>query len=463
MLRGYRGSRGQVQLRRYSDAVAAVAAAEGLRLSANQVAQLVYKYGPEAIKYVREQARNPRSKNTLERKGLFIEADNPASSAIVPNKRRLPFEVPQAMDQDMLSFGGSSQMQYSKKVLGKRKKPYNILKRFVSRMKNDCICRWQSLSTWGTNSGTLLSHSMKIFNWIPTPPGNITYMTLPVFAFNLSGPPMWSQGAGPSSGPEMMYPMYQLVQRITAPVTYKYQWFASTGMKNNEDGTTDGKGWCLEHIENRTENQAKIKSDDYTHDWSQVKLILQGSRKYPVRYHLYVMQFLQDGVGPQRESADGVIDTNPTEETLIGTANYFWDRFLLPKVTHPLANTKKVEVTDPRVRVLHHEVVSIGPEISISEDLQPKQVFKNFFYRNGTHYKGNSSSEGGAADISLTVDLKPEFHDADTGEYQLGIVDRNKDRWFVVVAENYMKDGTGVNDTPSFDIAVRSKYTLYDI
>lgn len=370
-------------------------------------------------------------------------------------------------DTTMYDAGGNagySQLRYRKKVVGKRKRPYNVVKRFVQRMKNDCICRWQSLSSWGSTTASMLSQWFKIASETES---EVEYMTLPVYCFNLSGQPIYQAGTGAGGGPDYTHPMYRLRKRLTAPIPENRQfvWVSVGGEKNNEDGNAGtSKPWNLEHVENHSENQAKLKSDDYTHDWSDIKIMLQGTRKYPVRVHVYVVQFLTDGVGPLRESATaGVYDENPVEDEIIGNTNYFWDKFLLPKVVHPLAQTKKVEVTDRRIRILMHDVVNLAPELSISEDLQPHQVYKHIFYKNGTHYKGDGQSQTGAADLNLNLDLKPEFHDADGAEASFGIVDRNRDRWLMLVAENYVKDGTGVDNIPSFDINVRSKYTLYDI
>lgn len=364
-------------------------------------------------------------------------------------------------DTTMYEAGGNAgykQLSYRKKNVGRKAKRYNVIKRFVSRMKNDCIVRWQSLNDWGLTAAGLRQHYLKLHKETIA---EKDYLWLPVYCFNLSGPPM-------VAGPTYFCPMFQLRRRLTAPFAdgYQYEWSKVEGWKNNKDGTAAHScEWNLEHIENKTENLAKVKAEDYTHDWSDVNLLFQGCKNYPVRTHVYTVRFDQDGAGPIRQTDADEYDTNVTEEDVVGGINYFWDRFLLPKVVHPLAKTKKSETTHRNMTVLSHDTFTMEPELSISEDLQPHQYLKKYFIRNGRFYKGDGDPAGNDVQVTLNADQKPQFATSTGAERSLGIVERKRDMWLMIVGEvyNQVNSGWTVSNTATFDVNIRSKFTLYDI
>lgn len=393
-----------------------------------------------------------------------------ATPAIQANKRRkFVGEITKMnMDYGNPAPAGYRPVTYHKRY-GKgyrRKGLMATLKQQVKDNQMDLICRWQSVLTPQPRAASLLSRPFG-----QRTDGTILYM--PCYAFNLSD--IGYNVAQTFQGT----PMYRLEKDTTAGGTAQgWDWTDITGTKNNADGVTDSKHWQLEHQEG-----SLGLTDRYRHDWSHIRILFQGMTKYPCRFHVYRVRFFNK-CGPQRvgynySGGGGVVTIDqPPDSTQYNENDYFWERFMFPKVVHPFANTKKTGLTDRKhLKVLSHEVINVGSEVTISSDVQPLQHIHNMFVRNGKVYSLMEAKDVEAkfmpqagAQAGIRGDGKAGFSNVQENQaIQSAPVDESAPEWLLIVAEAYQVTGTGmpevsqdVTNTPSFDISVRSKFTVYN-
>lgn len=367
------------------------------------------------------------------------------------------------------------QSQFSKTVMRGRPKK-SLLKRVANFMRNnqyDFISRWQSLTVPYPSSSSMLSKYLANVN-----AGGLadrTSWSMPAYCFNLSCNPYWN--VDPGSGASTYgygSPMYRLVKdESVAGTARQWTWQSENGVNNAAAGTGNNKPWQPEHYDGGLLGSLS----KYRHDWSQIKMIVQGRNKFPTRVHLYVVSFPFDGVGPKREYTPGyTVDEDPTQADNIAQIDYFWERFMEPKVVHPLSSTKKTGLDERHMYVYHHEVLSIGPELTVASDANPLQIQKHLFIRNGREYttvspvntEQNLMPVGAdpAEKTGIKADQLPGFSNVAGSNVSDYFPKRSLDRWLLIVAENYVMDTgnpdtTSVDRTPSFDIVVRSKYTYF--
>lgn len=145
---------------------------------------------------------------------------------------------------------------------------------------------------------------------------------------------------------------------------------------------------------------------------------------------------------------------------------------MMPKMTHPFANTKKTSLQDRRhLVVISHDVINLNNELSISEDVQPLQHIKRMFVRNGTVYdlvsadSAESNLMPDAGKSGLTTAANPGFSNFAGNDIGSEFPKREYDRWLMIVPENYQYTSSEVPQTvtnsPSFDLCVRGKYTYF--
>lgn len=170
---------------------------------------------------------------------------------------------------------------------------------------------------------------------------------------------------------------------------------------------------------------------------------------------------------PGQENPD-TEDVNPTSFDDTSAADYFWERFMFPKMVHPFGVTKRAYDGTKCMKVLKHEVISINSELNISSDVQPLQHMKRIFYRNGFHSSLDEAEEVEkqfmpvGAYSGITGDGKVGFSDAnDKWSCQQFLRDRSKDLYLMIVPENYQQiSEVSTDNCPSFDICIRNKYTV---
>lgn len=405
-----------------------------------------------------------------------------------------PAKIPRIEEGDVTMQSGVSnyaQTGYSKKVLGryKKRKLWKDVAKYVRGMQNNVIGRCQDLLCPRPTAASLLSKPLS-FCLDQTN----TLLLMPCYCFNLSLPPFHAN----DNGLAYINPMYRLSKNLSQlPASRAWTWIeqpmqnnaASGNLKQSDLPGYSASQWQIEHTERGIGSY-----NSYQHNWSDIRLLFQGSVQYPTRFHVYTCTFPFDGVGPVRvTSASGVFvqDTNPTDADDIAEADYFWERMMFPKVVHPFAVTKKTGLHHKHMNVISHEVINIGCENSNGQDLQPMQYIKRIFYRNGKVYDNYRASTTESSFMELTVPAARSglrdtqyvgYADNDVQDGATSLPSREKDVWLVIIAENYVKttgtrvgwtSGTPttapytwtetgtVSNTPSFDLSVRGKYVMY--
>lgn len=477
MLQNYRGApRGQII--RLQQRAAQVAFALGLNYSAQQIVNLVYRYGPRVVEHLRYQARHPGSTSSLEQR-VGPEPMEIATPAQMAQRRK---SVGPVGPSKRMNFGnpapaGVQQLTYHKRKYG-RKKKVNIISRLAKSLKEteiDMICRWQSITSPQPTAQTMLSRYLSNYKDV----SGVLYTS--AYCFNYT-----ALGRTPNQDWKNI-PMYRLTKNTAADKSVQsWNWIVEEGTKNNADGLTAATEWQLEHYEFLGFNTDSV---NYRHDWTDFKIMFQGTTKYPVRFHVYRVKFLLDALAPLRHyldasNVDTAFDEAEADSDNFNEADYFWERFMEPKIVHPFAGTKKTGLMARKhLKIISHEVMNLGSEVTISSDVQPLQHIHSMFIRNGKYYK-NESAKQVEADLmpvnvvgppaTVTVGIK--------GDGRVGysntnealaltpyVLDRSQDEYVLIVAENYQQTGNfydpvktqDATNTPSFDIRVRSKYTMF--
>lgn len=436
------------------------------------------QYGRAAQFIERNARRNQRGDIQTRLQQRIGSVDNVMDIDTPANMARRRFAGPSGPPFKRLHLGNAAPAGVQQKTYHKRYykgvKPRSINNRVVRQLKAsqcDQICRWQSLISPQPTAASLLS--LKLSNYKAASGIFVTSC----YAFNLS-----SLGRQPNQNWKVV-PLYRLQKDLNVTgAVQAWSWAVWNGIKNAADGTTTTYPWQLEHYEGGFDSV----SSEYRHDWSDVKIMLQGTTKYPVRYHIYRVQFMADGLGPDRyyyDAADNLtqFDDSISDSTDFNENDYFWERFMEPKVVHPFANTKKTGLTGRRhFKVITHEVINLGSEVTISNDVQPLQHIHSMFVKSGKYFTNTNAvqterdlmPEGAAPNDKCGIkgDGKVGFSNTNdvTANAPFG-VDRSKDEWLMIVAENYTQVGDGyepavsesVDTTPSFDIRVRQKCTVF--
>lgn len=465
------------QLVNRANALVNAAGAAGLVVGLGEAVRALRRYGGQydrAYQFIARNARRDRAGNIQSRvnQRLGLNMDRMVNYGGPPKRRR--FVGPAAPVQRAVGNNapaGYQAMTYHKRSYGNKRKRNIIadMKRQFINGQTDMILRYQSLVSPQPTTATLLSKSL-----INLKTASDLYTSC--FAFNLS-----SLGYQPWSDIKVV-PFYRLTKRLNnAGNLANWYWHKQSGALNDALGTSASDIWQKEHLEGYYSN-----ANEYRHDWSDIRLLFQGSVKYPTRVHVYRVKFAHEGLGPDRQyytrtnvlTTYDVMCADPKE---FNEADYFWERFMLPKIVHPFANTKKTGLTDRKhLVVLSHEVMSIGSEVTISADVQPLQHMHRMFVRNGKTYGLNDAQNCEASlmpdaavppKCGIKGDGAPGFSNVtDINNVAPMGVDRTQDEWLLIVAENYQETGSGydpekevsIDNSPSFDICVRNKYTLYN-
>lgn len=420
-------------------------------------------------------ARVARDREAYYRSNMPISYDRYAPGGMRKRRRFVGgATVSGSMAMDVTGNAASAGYQaitFCKSKVG-RKKPVNAISKVIKEVRandKDLICRWQSILSPQPSTASLLS--MDCANTIS---GNTMYTGCRVW--NLSALGYYMQHtSGATASAYAGLPCYRLFKDLSATIANRaWKWIPEGGVKNNHDGSTNSAPWQVEHSELPQLNMGP-QTTGYSHDWTDIRLLFQGTNKYPVRFHIYFVKFLQNGIGPLRyssvdDAAESTLDENPTDADEIGVSDYFWERFMFPKIVHPFGVTKRPYSGDKTIQVLKHEVISLNSELSISSDVQPLQHMKRIFYRNGASYSLNQPRlveqefmRKLVEDVSgIRGDGKVGFSDSkerdSTTPYD---TDRSKDTWLMVVPENYQVTSTPTTDNaPSMDICLRNKYTV---
>lgn len=473
MLQNYRGApRGQII--RLQARATQLAIALGLNYSTQQIVNLVYRYGPRVVEHLRNQARNPGSTSSLER-GFGPEPMDIATPAQMGPRRKFvgPVGPSKRMNFGNPAPAGIQQLTYHKRKYG-RKKKVNIISRLAKSLKEteiDMICRWQSITSPQPTAQSMLSRYLSNYK----DAAGVLFTS--AYCFNYS-----ALGRIPNQNWKNI-PMYRLTKNTTVDkAVQSWDWIVEAGAKNNADGTTPAFEWQLEHYEGGFDPDGV----NYRHDWSDVKIMFQGTTKYPVRFHVYRVRFLLDALAPRRHylnaaGVDTTFDSAEPDSENFNEADYFWERFMEPKIVHPFAGTKKTGLMARKhLKIISHEVMNLGSEVTISSDVQPLQHIHSMFIRNGKYYKNQSAVQVEADLMPITVGpvtkvgIKGDGHVGYSNTNEVStvtpyVVDRSQDEYVMIVAENYQQTGDfyepvieqDATNSPSFDIRVRSKYTVF--
>lgn len=462
----------------------------GIETSLNSASQLIQR-GADIRRFVERNARRDSEGRIVSSLQRAIGPNTPA--AVRPGRAPVPDPAPMSI----ASMGGSAgvgttyvnDITYNKTVVkGKRKRNVKkmLVNAFVKEAQDDSIFRFQSLTPFQN----VESRSFKLAVGFNAGTGEERdRLFMPVFAFNLSALPSWTS---PHDGQNRMtVPFYRLVKKLAAsgPATQdfvNYQWekVAKAGF-SEFDGTKatadqDKYGWS---VENST--GAMNQCNKYCHNWSDIQIGFQGNTTYANRVTYSIVSFL-NGCGPERryyKNRGGEIGWEETlyDDTALDSKDYsandyFWDRFLQKKITHPMAaNSTNAPVT--RHLVFHSKKSILLPlETSIADDPKPPNRIVRIYYKNHDMYNLETSEDQEAEGYMLVnhnkepgvnaTTIPPGYTKGDTYLDQSADVyvpARSADKWLFIYAENvYNRDATkDITNTSSFDLNIRGKFTLF--
>lgn len=393
---------------------------------------------------------------------------------------------PEAMNTDTNMGGGATngintyvndRTDY-KTVRSKRRKltPMAALLRWMRHNRMDQIYRWQHLEPYET----IALRAYYLDKYVKPISDQVL---MPMYAFNLSAHPSTRNEV--ATVPKSM-PLYRLVKNTTTSTTGRnYEWKTPNSYTPAQGtygcGTQNALGvaqnsdylaysMVLEH----SDHEIKTNISEYCHDWSQIKLMFQGRTSEQSKITIMVVSFLEDGIGPARVTVDnlgafGAEDVNSTDTEVIADQDYFWDRFWEAKVTHPLAVTKRPPKLSKHFAVHYKDTFVIGMEnMTSGNDNRSPLLTKCLFYQNHAVYNVMSAVGLESTSMVTQANQNPGFAvtvSSNSTVTRSHVVSRSADKWLVVYSEDFNPKSTSnpedITDSVSFDMMIRSKFTLY--
>lgn len=456
-----------------------IALYSGIEVSRAEAARLLRLSGGQvrnAVQRLREEARNPRTRSRFERNIAGPEStvthssyyDQSTSDTLERQETRM-----------MNNLNGTLNTVYTNdKLNGKRRRNDRryIVNQFVKNSLQESIFRWQSLTPF--EADTLRSYSLenKVYSF-----GENRFLRLPCFAFNLSAMP-WRVSGDPAAVTRS-YPMYRLFKQlypdaVTTAGTKNYKWEYMSKVHGGNEGQDEAGIDRFAMVAEK--NESNNFCDKYLHNWSDIKLLIQGRKKYETKVHIYVVSFLNYS-GPLRTYAKGetefVEDSESAQAEERASADHFWDRFWQKKVVHPLASTLKPDVNARHMVVHYHKSITFPVETTIENDYKTRQHIFQLFYKNNDSYNvacnidaeetgwkmvhDNDPVLAGQLENPPGYPVKPNTVSEDP-QYSPYVSNRHADKWLMICAEEFNRDvPTSQDNYCSFDCVIRSKFTYY--
>lgn len=380
-----------------------------------------------------------------------------------------PSPEPPREDTDMTdnsgAAGNSGQWQWQYDRYGSKRRP--TMKFLMDKALRSYVYRWQSLSNFAITPAFLPLAQV----W-----DNATKKTsLPMYAFDLSTMAMGYYVDETAPQNAKFKPMYRMISdrsTVTAS-SANYDWLTISGSKNDPTGTLTSARYSVEDCDRPggTEYPAVTK---YFHEWSDIRLVMNGAKTRPSRVHVKLVQFNDADYSPRRlydnltpdPATEGQYDDPVTDAEVRREIDSFWDNFWCHRETNPIRALKN---DNPRklYRVLYHRTFEFAATSTVDNDTNADQKVFKLFHNAGKHFNTDTGIDEAlqenvlwGADASYGYKARTSFN-LSANKYS-PFPKSDKTTWLLVYADTFVKNSGAVNqDTcPSFDIIVRQKVVV---
>lgn len=355
---------------------------------------------------------------------------------------------------------------------GRKKRKLAKLMSRIERAQHVTTFRWQSLTDTPDNAYQL-AHFLSFYET----GGGTQY--LPVYAFNLSAFGKCRHNYNNSVVNADHAPFYRLTKNSSS----QYRWIKIEGRQNSNTGVDNRYTWQLEDTNQNTEYP---QVPDYTLDWVNARLMLQGADVVDSHIDVYEVNFLQKN-GPLREFYDStawrVEDAALTgDEENNNTA--WWDHYLASRICHPFRTSALKKGTIPTMwKIYRHKTITFGARTD-SDNI--KQIANGVEYvRAGAYRKCLNLFNRYDSDINLrsvnnyvsgqsgnivdaSIPQNPGYAQIYTNAQASMFQPPDRERWLVISAKTYSKS-TLNDENPdvhfqhcSFDVNIRQKMIWSD-
>lgn len=403
-------------------------------------------------------------KNALDRKGFNIEKDFPENPQ--PAKRPRPdlpdLPDPMAIDGGTSGNDGQWQWQYDK---------YGVKRRINYRMLsqdsyNHLTFRWQSLTNFAVPP---CAHPLGQLYQSAS-----TSNDLPMYCFELTSP-----GAGRIQIPTgaaadaITVPFYRMsANKTVAGVDDQtYIWTPVKGVNNDPTGAIQRYQPTLEDTNSPSVIPVPYYNR-YLHEWSDIRIVMNGAKTKPSRVHIKLVKFLDEDYAPRRYYADPATpdtlvkwDDDITDGERQREMGGFWDTFWAHRDTNPL-RTVKNDVNRKIYRVLYHRTFEFTPTSSTDNDTNPDQKIFKFFY-NANKYIDTSVGIGDALQDQCVFGGASNFgyktrNTAPQGIESNPFCKNDQATYLMIYADGFVRNVNTLNtdQCASFDLMVRSKFAV---
>jgi len=179
----------------------------------------------------------------------------------------------------------------------------------------------------------------------------------PVYCFNLT---TIVQGTNQPA------PMYRL---LSDNLTGRYYWSAQDGILSS------GSFSPFLNVRNSVNvTSSGILSPKAVLDWARIRMILYCPATRPVKYRVRIVQFYDDEVVPEFQTANGT-PLNPNVDLSVWAANY-----LKPIVGNPISSSG---MKSQRIKILHSRTFTLEPGQTDDKDTNPGRRIVDWFLKLG--------------------------------------------------------------------------------
>ena len=296
--------------------------------------------------------------------------------------------------------------------------------------------------------------------------GGVSY--LPMFLWDLSSLPVATSG---STGlVQYNKPAFQLTR---TNATGLYAW-NQLGYKNDQIANNPSIYSYLQSTDSYAicdSGSGPGREPFFAHDWTSVGISVMGATTRTTRLHVAVVEFDNCAVGPKRVAqtysstwSDVPFDTTAGNVQVYSASN-FWDRFWSKKLNNPLYDPEIPKDGRRHMRVLHKDLITIGPETTTNEDTRGRQVQKKYFFRFNDVHTNVDPKVVDDYDVIQAVALGSTAQTAEVNvqgqistSHNFGVYSKNK--YLMVYADVGNLGAFTAALNGSFDIVIKNKHTV---
>lgn len=260
-----------------------------------------------------------------------------------------------------------------RRTIGKFKRPGANIDALVRANEQMSLWRWQRISQFDTASGSLPVNFNTAVSVQP-------FVRYPLYMFDLEATP--NNFRGTIYNPPVAW---RLCGGNTTPAAQLY--FDNTvPVSQDATGVNSANRLYPENLPSAATNAASIPNRRCIQRYVELKMMMYGTTKYPVRWLVQIVTLKDDWLHPDWWADSSVTPTDPfagsaaANQNLVQNRNAFWQAMVAPFVSNP------INVQDPLVQKQLKVVQTVcsftmEPKLSTEPGTVPHQERQDCFYK----------------------------------------------------------------------------------